>query len=92
MTSEEASTIGAPLRRLVESRQLLLHRLRHHAEHDPGRGVRLRVVALALGLAELVGVLALEQPRRRRPVLVARERSRADGREQRPLKRRLLLF
>ena len=47
--------------------------VRHHTEHD-ARRVAALVVALPVGLAVLVGVLALEQPRRRRPVLVPRQR------------------
>lgn len=89
ITRADASTIGAAP---VEAGQPLLHRLRHHAEHDPGRRVLAAFVGLPLRLAELLGVLALQQSRRRRPVLVARERGRADRGEQRPLERALLLF
>ena len=43
-------------------------------------------------LAELVGVLALEEPRRSSPVLAPRQRRRADRGEQRPPERAFLFF
>ena len=68
-----------------------LHGPRHHAQHDLGRlVVAVTVVAVPLRLAELVGVLALEQPRGRRPVLVAGQGRTADRGQEDPLELGLL--
>lgn len=50
------------------------------------------LVAPAVGLAVLVGVLALQKLRRGGPVLVVHQRGGADRGEQRLLEHRLLLF
>lgn len=62
-----------------------------HAEHDLGRGLRL-LAPVARCLSVLVGVLALQKPRRRRPLAVLPRRGLADGREERPLVAALRLF
>lgn len=60
----------------------LLHGSSHHAQHDLRRlDVLVVPFAPAVGMTVLVRVLALEEPRRRRPVLVARQGGSPYGRE-----------
>jgi hypothetical protein len=72
--------------------ELPLHRLGHDAKDDVRNIADFVLLTAAVGLAVLVWVLALEEPCRGGPVLVACKGGSADGREQRVLELSLFLL